>query len=418
MSITNAKLLTWTGALAPFLAISAPLSMAPLLVLSAVAIVISNLIRKRALPSIPWDGAILTGLFLGWAAVTLLWSIDPERGLRTVFKILLYFSSGLVLARAAARISTEERAIFRKAFLWAMTIAGLILSVEIWFSGPLHNLVLQWQGKTAFETFMLNRPISILAIWLWPLIAGLYFRYGFKVGTGALIVALVVMARGDSSTVIFALGIGAIIYGLHLIDGIAETTRKILTGSMLLTIFLAPALAGVASTTLNWETKSPQVFSLMHRLFIWDFAASRIQDKPFTGWGLESSRHLADGWAPTTPLRSDAGNMEAMVYSFKKQLLPLHPHNASLQIWLETGLPGALLFAGLILLITRRIERLRTEDPARENQIKGILIAQLAVTFAIAGSSYGIWQSWWMSTMWLGAIFAIAIIPTKQDDKT
>ena len=37
--------------------------------------------------------------------------------------------------------------------------------------------------------------------------------------------------------------------------------------------------------------------------------------------------------------------------------MPLHPHNAALQVWLELGAPGAVLFALLVALVWNALAR-------------------------------------------------------------
>ena len=73
--------------------------------------------------------------------------------------------------------------------------------------------------------------------------------------------------------------------------------------------------------------------SVGHRLLIWDFAGKRIAERPLLGWGLDASRAIPGGKELIRP---------------DQKRLPLHPHDAALQVWLELGLPGAVLFALLL----------------------------------------------------------------------
>jgi hypothetical protein len=36
--------------------------------------------------------------------------------------------------------------------------------------------------------------------------------------------------------------------------------------------------------------------------------------------------------------------------------------------------------------------------------------------FAIASSGFGIWQSWWMSTLWISVILTLAVVPAATDN--
>jgi O-antigen ligase len=122
-------------------------------------------------------------------------------------------------------------------------------------------------------------------------------------------------------------------------------------------------------------------FSAGHRLLIWSFAGDRIAERALAGWGLDSSRAIPGGEAPIR-----AGEM----------WLPLHPHNAPLQLWLELGVPGAVLFA---LLIARAwLTLARAEWPRLFAAATG---ASLTIALAGCVAAYGIWQEWWLGTLWL-----------------
>jgi O-antigen ligase len=78
--------------------------------------------------------------------------------------------------------------------------------------------------------------------------------------------------------------------------------------------------------------------------------------------------------------------------------MPLHPHNGFLQLWLELGVVGVTIASVLLIQLLAAIRR-STLSPI-----------ELAPSFAVVASalvvlslSYGIWQSWWQSTLWLTA---------------
>jgi O-antigen ligase len=88
----------------------------------------------------------------------------------------------------------------------------------------------------------------------------------------------------------------------------------------------------------------------------------------------------------------------------------LHPHDAALQVWLELGLPGAVLFAALLALFWLRLDRL----PGSRFYLAaagGALTAALAPLFA----AYGVWQEWWIGTLalalFLTLVMARAVAP-------
>jgi O-antigen ligase len=92
--------------------------------------------------------------------------------------------------------------------------------------------------------------------------------------------------------------------------------------------------------------------------------------------------------------------------------MPLHPHNAILQLWIELGLPGAILGAALAILAIRGILA-RAEDVLWRAAALGLIAASLLIAFL----SYGLWQRWWMSTLWLSAALMVATARQRSDDQ-
>ncbi|MBX9701023.1 MAG: polymerase, partial [Acetobacteraceae bacterium] len=84
----------------------------------------------------------------------------------------------------------------------------------------------------------------------------------------------------------------------------------------------------------------------------------------------------------------------------RSQLLPLHPHNGALQLWLELGVVGAGLGALLALLLAWRAGRLARPEVATA------MLASAAVTFLL---SFGTWQEWWVGAQLLALCGAAAL---------
>jgi O-antigen ligase len=107
------------------------------------------------------------------------------------------------------------------------------------------------------------------------------------------------------------------------------------------------------------------------RLDIWHFATARIIEHPLRGWGLDTSRIFTE--------------------------IPLHTHDAALQIWLELGAIGAALMCLAWVAIFSLINNL-----AQRDRNLGAVAAATAVTYLTIGAlSFGVWQEWWLA---LGAL--------------
>jgi O-antigen ligase len=128
---------------------------------------------------------------------------------------------------------------------------------------------------------------------------------------------------------------------------------------------------------------------LAHRFYIWDFTGKRIAERPLVGWGLDSARAIPGG---KELIRLD------------QERLPLHPHNAPLQVWLELGVPAAVLFALLLGRLWLRLGAIAW--PPLFAAASGGSFAAICV---LLSAGWGIWQEWWLATLGLAAFTIIAM---------
>ena len=84
--------------------------------------------------------------------------------------------------------------------------------------------------------------------------------------------------------------------------------------------------------------------------------------------------------------------------------MPLHPHNSSLQIWLELGAVGAIIVAVFGWIFIRKLE-----DDDTDPVLFGVVISILAFNFI----SFGVWQSWWIATQFL--CLGLTLVTTRRN---
>jgi O-antigen ligase len=89
----------------------------------------------------------------------------------------------------------------------------------------------------------------------------------------------------------------------------------------------------------------------------------------------------------------------------RSEPIPLHPHNIALQIWLELGLFGALLFAAVLITIIFECAK-KSRDPLNRAASLGLLSS----FFIVALLSFSAWQAWWLSALMLIGGSAIVIL--------
>lgn len=132
--------------------------------------------------------------------------------------------------------------------------------------------------------------------------------------------------------------------------------------------------------------------SWQHRFYIWNFVSNRIMEKPLLGWGFDSSRHFPNvkGY-----LHFFTSTGQISYTDTHTSLIPLHPHNGFLQLWLEEGFLGILLFLSMVGFGVRWF--LKTLSSVQE---KALFMGGLGMLFVPFCVSFGIWQTWWLS-MWV-----------------
>lgn len=115
-----------------------------------------------------------------------------------------------------------------------------------------------------------------------------------------------------------------------------------------------------------WARLTDQMYpdrpQALERVTQWQFAWSMTQERPWTGWGLRNF----------TPL-----------YQAKMNLWLGHPHSLFLMLSAETGIPGTILFCGLVGWIFAQGMLLLAKLPLERSEDKLILFSFLVAFGAI-----------------------------------
>jgi O-antigen ligase len=326
--------------------------------------------------------AVLLCVLLVWGALSAAWSIDPWRSLILDLRLLGLFTAALALAGAANRLRAPWRL---SLFLLAGTALGAALALtDLASAGGLSRYV----SVRSFAAPRLNQIAVWLAILALPTGALLLCRGQVLLALAAAVAMAATVGTLDGTTAKAALAlslpVAALLYWQRSIvarGAAALAVLAILTAPMTLPrIERLPALLAAADSFKD---------SAGHRLLIWSFTGDRIAERPVVGWGLDSARAIPGGSDEIRPAQN---------------WLPLHPHDAALQLWLELGAPGAALFAALIGLLW-----LRLADAAWPRLYAAAAGGSLAAALAVAFAGWGIWQEWWLGTLALALFATIAM---------
>lgn len=356
------------AAVTPLLAWLGPLGFAPVVALAGLACLPAVRLAPRDRPMV-----VLLLTLLAWAALSSLWSrFQPTKpanstALKLAFELLLYGAAW----QGAQRASPRTARLALRVFAWGLALLGVVMAIEAYTRGGVYlsirNMIHQpirpdlGQKNVAHGTFA--------AAVLWPVVAAA----GRKAGAPWLLAVPMALGMGwlahvlDSDAPVLSLGLVVLAGGATWIwPRLAPQALGLLAAAFIL---LMPV---VILATHHIDIASHLPLSDAERVGYWNYAADRIADHPLRGWGLDASRTFSPH-------------------------IELHPHNGSLQLWLELGPLGAGLAALFWIMAFRRVA-------GDQRSLMAVGVAGSMVTYLLFGAvSFGVWQEWWLG---LGALVA------------
>ena len=394
-SVSTAASLTerrtpWLGGVAifvvvmtPLLAYLAPLGFAPLMALAGLLCLPGLRLTRAAAPPL----LILVALAL-WAAVSLTWSpaaIDPStlKGYGdietlTALKLLLQLASygaAVVALRALSEKSAERAGMI---LAYGMTALAVLVAIDAFDGAAIYqrfHLVTGDPIRPDLALVKVSTATYALALLIWPVTLILWRRNAPRAIWVLIAATLVASKIVSSDACLAALALGSVAWLMVRYGG--AVGPRVLVGLVATPFVIAPlaVLVGVETGVIAWLHRLVPA-SWDARLNIWTFAADHIQSHPFRGWGLDASRTFGSA-------------------------IPLHTHNAQLQLWLELGAIGAALAGVFFCWLAYGVVRISQRSRGEAAAAAGALVSYLV----IGSLSFGVWQEWWLA---LGALTLIA----------
>ena len=371
--------------LIPLLTVYIPLSLAVMLPVGVASAIVCRVAtgRPRFRPD-PMSAVLLAG-FVILAACSVAWSYSADVTLDKLPRTAAIAVLGILFVAALNGLDDRARKTVICCFVSGVAAALFFVVIERFTGGVFIRASLAETSPNGFLN-QFNRPLSILSIFIWPAtikLAQIRCRYG----VAAVVATFVMLLAFQTGAAIAAVALGALACACVYI---APRIATLAIGSVIAaSIILAPTIQGALPPPKQIFETLDLPRSAYHRLLIWQFAAARIEERPILGWGFNGSREIPGG----------KDNLDA-----SEAALPLHPHNAAMQWRLELGILGALFGAGLFVTAT---ESARRRAKGRIEQAGAV--AAVTSAFTIAMLSFGIWQSWWMSGLYLVAGFTALV---------
>lgn len=369
--------------LTPVLAFYLPLSLSIIMPAGAILLLVCRFVT--GFPKFDFDllpVLVIAGL-VSVAALSGLWSYAPDLTFDRLPRTGLAVLSGLIFVIAVKGLDDRAVRTFSRCFLAGLALTLTLVAIEKISGGMLLRYSIR-DGSVAGFFNQFNRPLSVLSVLIWPA-AVILARRHWALAVAAVGIYAAFLPFFVTTAAIAALAAGAIVFlAVYLLPKLGP-----------IVVGLTLAASVIAAPTIDQYLPPPKKLfesfnlprSTYHRLLVWDFTTERVAERPVLGWGFNTSRAIPGG----------TGALDV-----SEAALPLHPHNAALQWRLELGILGALFGAGLILVSTDMARRYAAGRAARAGAV-----AAITATFAIAMISFGAWQTWWISGMFLIAGFTV-----------
>lgn len=225
----------------------------------------------------------------------------------------------------------------------------------------------------------------------------------------------VVLGLSGSKAAIVALVASAVVGAIAVRWG--AWTRRALVGGLMLGVVAAPLLAGVpwrAHSALpgTWVEGPLAPLELDARGSIWEYSRQIISMEPLSGWGIGATKALPGGDLSIAEVLGLEGPAAESDYARRMAMRGGHPHNAALLIWLDLGLVGALLTAGLLWTVGRTIAGF--EDHGLTH---AALLGLLSVTVIFLAFNYPLWEPEVVSILWMSVVLPAAILPRGEGER-
>lgn len=331
--------------------------------------------KWASLKQSPTNKIILLWLF--FAFITLYWTLHPLKSSGLWLQMSLMYISTFALLHYTAFL--EHKTIQRISYvaIIGIFIALACANIEIISNGLLSLSFRQITNNSLpFLLSDLNRGSVVIALLAWPIFGYFYLseRPKEKHIYSWLFFFLIsfTVLRLESQSASAAILIGGFTW--LFITFTRRIGAYLFIGAIAAFFIAFPLIMlHVDPDTIFNSFPMPSKAAAQYRLHIWHFTSQKAFLYPWAGWGFDASRYLPVGpedfWGTRHPM-------------------PLHPHNNVLQVWLELGIIGLVLFfAFLTSLILHIIKFTHPKHVA-------LSLALVAAYFMVGTTGYGIWQHW------------------------
>jgi O-antigen ligase len=366
--------------------------------------------------------AVLTGLLLllGFARSDFIDFLRQGMDIGAAYhKSIRYFQAPMLewlaawaAIMAAWRLSPERAKGPMTWLMWAFAALAVIQLLDtVSFMGLRNAINNQYFGghRPEMVVVLVSDSNAVLELMFWPMAWYLVERRNYAVLWGAVAAIIGCALVVDTNAQVLAMLAAFIVFmaarhwpAVWRVRGLRpERILAVLAGGFVLVF--PPLILWAMRSGLAQKIKTDILPSWGARIDIWSFATDKALEKPLWGWGFESARNFAP-------------------------IIPDHPHNMSLQAWLELGIPGLVLlglfwfFAFWLMpgtgqvavrrdeLIEIGAEPVAASDEPSHSDPQPYWLAAATTFYLINTISYGLWRDWFYCMGALSVIVAFLAV--------
>ena len=349
-------------------------------------------------------------VFILWSLLACLWSVNLWSSLLEVFKVALVTGFGLILVLGLRKQCEDE-----KVRCWIQS--GMVMGasgIALIFIFKIISIATDESWRELLNEDFINHHLHrfnhasvIFALLMAPTIAmvlgyskGRWYYVLPVLGGAPILIKLIPM-----DAVGLALVIGSVIALGTMFS--PRILPRLLVGGFIFTILVLPwAVTEVVTPSKIAAQNIMLEGSHMHRLLIWQFTAKRALQQPFLGHGFDSAEQLGRNPDSIVSYKAHATDEGFSHLSAP----PHHSHNAAIQIWYELGLIGV---GGLLILVIGAVKIVLRYPQNRLHIASAMGLMAVVCTFGMV--SFGIWQKWWLASLWLTLGAYVTLIPKQPN---
>ena len=324
-------------------------------------------------------------LFWLWSGVTLLWTLNFGNGIATWIKFFAMMIFAILNFASVPHLKENQiKPIF---YFILVSLIGIIVYYFLSMNSD------QWGYQKPLAYFFALLFFQIL------LFFGTTRNVWVKGGLVIFwILAIVVMKISTARSGCIGFVLGSLIFILTLYRPTLITQiLKVFAFSWTLA---TPVFMLVFNSPYKFLPYSHWIgSSLFARFSIWNFATHKFFERPFSGWGLGSSKKFpgSDDFFFLDVTKDQSVFLNLLEEKTKASVLflrnmYLHPHNNALQVFLELGILGGVLYALFLASIFQVFMRV-----FKDKVTLATANAMAVLMLVIFNMSHSIWHMWLLS---------------------